>query len=125
MHCLPDGFSLATLTSIKRSCTDRVARKAPLCTHANLFTGCSAQLIKAPLHTFPKTKKERRKRSEAQRLKRVHNGWIKGELDLGKICTVHPALAVRISGCCQFKSLFCHSKLYAATTKQAEGRRNF
>lgn len=117
MQRLLDGFSLATLMPIKRSGTDRVARKAPLCTHANLFAGCGAQLIKAPLHTFPKTKKERRKRLEAQGLKRVHNSWIKGELDLRKICTVLPMLAIRITGRYQFKSLFCHSKLYAASRK--------
>lgn len=56
MQSLPDGFSLVMLAPIKNSGTDRVARKAPLCAHANLFAGCSAQLINALLHTFPKNK---------------------------------------------------------------------
>lgn len=56
MQSLPDGFSLVMLTPIKNSDRDRVARKAPLCAHANLFAGCRAQLINAPLHTFPKNK---------------------------------------------------------------------
>lgn len=102
MQCLPAGFSLATLTPIKCSSTDRVARRAPLCTHANLFAGFSTQLMKVLLRTFPKPKKEH---LEAQRVERVHT-WIKGNLYLGKICTVHLTLAIRITRHYEFKSSF-------------------
>lgn len=69
MQCLPAGFSLAMLTPIKCSSTDRVARGAPLCTDANLFAGFSTQLMKVLLHTFSKPKKEH---LEAQRVERIH-----------------------------------------------------
>lgn len=114
MQCLPAGFSLATLTPIKCSSTDRVARGAPLCTDANLFAGFSTQLMKLLLHTFPRPKKEH---LEAQRVERVHTCLDLCKLDSGKICTVHLALAIRItriinlSPLSSFKTLCCHYKI--------------
>lgn len=73
-----------------------MARRAPLCTHANLFAGCSRQVVEALLHAFPKAKEECCRRLEALVLERGHTQLDQGQLGLGKICTGQPELAIRI-----------------------------